>query len=134
MYCKQKLLLHKPFRTFQQLLNGYDSNITAYIGFLESGNVPLCLHDDITRLFNQHQQSSDDHNDDHELSVLAPVNRASEDWMAICTQIESQQPENTSTQPINWLLASQNYPSTNIQEASHFISRSKESLLHLYLV
>lgn len=97
----------------------------------ESGNVPLCLHDDITRLFNQHQQSSDD----HELSVFAPVNRgSSEDWMAICTQIESQQPENTSTQPINWLLASQNYPSTNIQEASHFISRSKESLLHLYLV
>ena len=46
-YCRQKLMLHKPSRDESQLLNGHDSFTEAYANYLNTGNVPACLSDDI---------------------------------------------------------------------------------------
>ena len=46
-YCEQKLMLQKPFRDESQLLNGHDSFTEAYADYLNTGNVPACLWDDI---------------------------------------------------------------------------------------
>ncbi len=56
-YCRQKLMLHKPFRRQEELLADCDSYATAYAVFLQSGNIPPSLQDDIHRL---EQQSSED--------------------------------------------------------------------------
>ena len=119
-YCKQKLMLHKPFRTFQQLLNGHDTYIASYKEFLESGNVPPCLEDDVTRLLNQQQQLQFDVNADIDSDTCTPaVRRTMEDWMQICFQF-NEQLEDASAEHIDWLEASQQYP--HIEEAPRFIS------------
>ena len=46
-YCKQKLMLHQPFRQLEDLLRGHDTYADAYAIYLQSGNVPLFLADDI---------------------------------------------------------------------------------------
>ena len=41
-YCRQKLLLHRPFRDEQQLLDGYDSFTESYASYSRTGDVPPC--------------------------------------------------------------------------------------------
>jgi len=63
-YCKQKLMLHKPFRRQEELLAGSDTYATAYAIFLQSENVPPSLEDDIHRLEQQTQLPSEDENNE----------------------------------------------------------------------
>jgi len=63
-YCKQKLMLHKPFRQQEELLADSDTYATAYSIFLQSENVPPSLEDDIHRLEQQSQLPSEDDNDE----------------------------------------------------------------------
>ena len=49
-YCRQSLMQHKPFRQMNDLLTGYDTYIDAYAAFLQSGQLPSCLEDDMYRL------------------------------------------------------------------------------------
>ena len=65
-YCKQKLMLHVPFRHVDELKGDCDSFAAAYALFLQSGNVPSSLEDDMERL-RQHQTEQD--NDD-EIEVM----------------------------------------------------------------
>ena len=48
-YCRQKLMLHQPFRQLEDLLGDCDTYETAYICYLESGSAPPSLADDIHR-------------------------------------------------------------------------------------
>ena len=57
-YCRQKLMLHKPFRELSELTAGHTSHTDAYADYLQSGNVPPCLQDDIYRL--QQQEMNDE--------------------------------------------------------------------------
>ena len=66
-YCRQKLMLYKPFRRQQELMGEGDTYATAYAVFLQSGNVPHSLEDDIHRLEQQSQQTSE--NDSLEVCV-----------------------------------------------------------------
>ncbi len=59
-YCRQKLMLHKPFRQQEELLGGCDSYAAAYAVFLQSGNLPPSLQNDIHRLEQQSQLTSED--------------------------------------------------------------------------
>ena len=59
-YCKQKLMQHKPFRRQDELLGDCDTYAAAYFIFLQSGNIPLSLEDDIHRLQQEHQANSED--------------------------------------------------------------------------
>ena len=56
-YCCQSLMKYKPFRDIRELKTGFDTFAEAYADFLQSGNVPRSLEQDIFRL-QQHQQSS----------------------------------------------------------------------------
>lgn len=49
-YCKQNLMLHRPFRQLNELLAGYDHHVDAYAAFLTSGKAPKSLVDDIQQL------------------------------------------------------------------------------------
>lgn len=49
-YCKQKLMLHRPFRDEQQLLDIFSIFAESYTNYLQTGNIPTCLQDDIHRL------------------------------------------------------------------------------------
>ena len=60
-YCRQKLMLYKPFRRQEELVAEDDTYAAAYAVFLQSGNAPCSLEDDIHRLEQRpHQPSVDD--------------------------------------------------------------------------
>ena len=52
-YCKQKLMLHVPFRSINQLKGTCHSFAEAYSVFLHSADVPPSLEEDIIRLSEQ---------------------------------------------------------------------------------
>ena len=49
-YCRQKLMLHQPFRQVDELLGSSDNYSDAYTLYLQTGRVPPSLADDIRRL------------------------------------------------------------------------------------
>ena len=49
-YCRQKLMLHLPFRHQDELLGSETTFAAAYADFLQSDNIPSSLEDDIYRL------------------------------------------------------------------------------------
>ena len=67
-YCRQSLMQHKPFRLIDHLTSGYDNYIDAYAAFLQSGQIPSCLQDDMYRLL-QLLQSNGDENEETEVSM-----------------------------------------------------------------
>ena len=62
-YCQQKLMLHVPFRHVDQLKGSCETFTEAYTIFLQSGNVPPSLQDDIRRLNEQHHLEEEDNED-----------------------------------------------------------------------
>ena len=48
-------MLHKPFRDINELKAGHDCFTDAYADFLQSGNIPRSLEQDIFRLQQHHQ-------------------------------------------------------------------------------
>ena len=83
-YCKQKLMLHKPFRDESELIDDCTSFIDAYANHLTSGNIPPCLQDDIHRL----QQQSNDSSQEQVETESVPNHHANvrqvEEWMILC--------------------------------------------------
>ena len=53
-YYQQKLMLHVPFWHIDQLKGTFETFSDAYLIFLQSGNIPPSLEDDIRRL-REHQ-------------------------------------------------------------------------------
>ena len=49
-YCRQMLMQHKAFRHMSDLLAGHQTYAEAYAEFLQTGNIPISLEDDIFRL------------------------------------------------------------------------------------
>lgn len=66
-YCKQKLMLHQPFRQFEDVLGGYDNHIIAYVALLKSGKAPPSLADDIQQLEIAPKQTSESDEVRHEI-------------------------------------------------------------------
>ena len=64
-YCRQKLMLHQPFRQLEDLLAGYQSHKDAYAAFLKSEKAPISLADDIQLL--EMAQKEKCVNDDNEV-------------------------------------------------------------------
>ena len=67
-YCRQKLMLHQPFRQHEELLGGCDTHSEAYSTFLQSGTVSPSLADDIHRLESAGRENPRDNADD-EVSI-----------------------------------------------------------------
>ena len=49
-YCHQSLMQHKTFRQVSELLAGHETYAQAYTEFLQTGNIPPSLEEDIFRL------------------------------------------------------------------------------------
>ena len=50
---------HKPFRQLNDLLGEFETHAATYAAFLQSGNVPPSLHDDVHRLEQETQPTED---------------------------------------------------------------------------
>ena len=68
-YCQQKLMLHVPFRSVDQLKGACERFSEAYSIFLSSANVPPSLEDDIRRLTEQHMEQEQDANEVRNISL-----------------------------------------------------------------
>lgn len=58
-YCKQKLMLHVPFRHIDELKGTSENFSEAYSVFLQSTHIPASLEDDIRRLMQMEQEVED---------------------------------------------------------------------------
>ena len=56
-YCRQKLMIHQPFRQVDDLLGACEKHSSAYRQFLRCGKVPPSLADDIYRLELEERES-----------------------------------------------------------------------------
>ena len=71
-YCKQKLMLHQPFRRLEDLLGGCDTHEAAFAIFLQSGNGPTSLAKDMHRLETA-QRDRQKNDDDEVITVLLVI-------------------------------------------------------------
>ena len=128
-YCQQKLMLHRPFREYQQLKAGYDTYAEAFAGYLQSGSIPPSLEDDLYRLQQQQEQqdSGESDSDSEEVSdEQGQHNQAREEWMLLCSNLQQSPEEQEETQQsTDWTAAAQLYP--NLQEAPRFVTHAKEN-------
>ena len=126
-YCTQKLMLYQPFRDYHQLRAGFHTYTEAYCNYLQSGNIPSCLEDDVQRLLQKEQQDPEDHTDytDQSENEEQQINRRVEEWMTICTNCPTlSQQSDIPAVPTDWSTAARQYP--NLEEMPSFISRCKE--------
>ena len=106
-YCLQKLMLYRPFCQQQTIIAGFDTYAEAYTDFLQSGNVPPSLLDDIHRLEQQTPQVDEEDDIDELHTHSSP--RTSEEWMLLC-QLNSQlQHDTVSIEDFDWTNSAQNY-------------------------
>ena len=59
-YCQQSLMKYKSFRQVTDLLAGHETYKEAYAEFLQAGNVPPSLEEDIFHLQQHHLQENTD--------------------------------------------------------------------------
>ena len=62
-YCHQSLMQHKCFRQMHDLLAGNETYVQAYVAFLQSGQIPPCLEDDVYRLLQHTSQQTEEASD-----------------------------------------------------------------------
>ena len=126
-YCRIKLMLYKPYRVEQELIGEHGTYTAAYSEYLQSGNIPACLEDDL-RLIITHQQNEEEHSDRDDQDSLEQEHQQrllQDDWMVICQRHQS----NLTTtqedgQTFDWCAAAAAYP--NLTEAPSFIAQSRE--------
>ena len=129
-YCRQKLMLYKPFRCETELLSGHDTFAEAYAEYLQTEDIPPCLEDDIHRFQQtQHQQedhrekdSRGSHTDSGGVSVVC--GRHTEDWMFLSQLFPHLGCSEEGAVQVHWCAAATAYP--NLEESPSFIARSKE--------
>ena len=148
-YSKQKLMMHQPFRQLDDLLGECDTPSAAYAVFLQTGNVPPSLGDDIHRLevaqrenqgnneqvgFSQRaflktvclqfilrlQENEEDNENDGDGTP-----QAVQDWMLIC-QLGAEFSESTGVDQsaCDWSLAGNAYP--DLLELPSFIAQQHQ--------
>ena len=59
-YCQQSLMKHKSFRQVTNLLAGHETYAQAYAEFLQTGDIPPSLEEDIFRLQQYQEQANAD--------------------------------------------------------------------------
>ena len=135
-YCKQKLMLHKPFRQDHELMDTQDTIAKAYEVYLMSENVPQSIQDDVQRLLdhntqddtNDGQNTADNtsHGQNEHTDTSDHQNFHVEDWMLICQhrmQVDETS-QNQTNLDFDWCEAGRQYP--NLHEAAQFITQHCE--------
>jgi ATP-dependent DNA helicase PIF1 len=126
-YCQQKLMLHVPFRHLDQLKGTCDSFSESYAIFLQSGNIPPSLEDDIRRLTEHQllQQQEDEEEPTATSTTTTNDHRAQEEWMLICHRHADFSNTNDCDDDHDWSASSSLYP--NMEEFASFITRHRQS-------
>lgn len=86
-YCRQRLVLHMPFHTWQEVLGAFNTAVEACRHYLHSGSIPSSLEEDLHRLDQeqQHQCKDSDHKDGDNHSNEPPtLTRDTDNWMMLC--------------------------------------------------
>ena len=127
-YCKQKLMLHKPFRHEDELLNTQDTFAKAYEVYLMSGNIPQSLQDDIQRLLDHNTPDPDNTREVQNQDRFTQQTFHVEEWMLICQhRMQDEEINNHETTiDFDWCEAGRQYP--NLQEAAQFIAHHHENI------
>lgn len=124
-YCRQRIMLHKPFQDQQTLQADFASYAEAYATFLQSGDI---LQDDIYLLEQQSQQYNNEGDNDHDQPDSNQQQQlphtATEEWMLLCQSHPYLQTQPHPQQEFDWTASTHTYP--NILEAPTFITRSRE--------
>ena len=127
-YCKQKLMLHKPFRLENDLLENHLTFTEAFASFLSTGNVPPSLADDVDRLEHQVSEQSEDNTTESDTTTteLDRNRRYVQEWMLLCQRLPDLGANSSNTHDeVDWLEAGRHVP--NLEESCTFITRHKES-------
>ena len=129
-YCRHKLMLHKVFRCESELLSGFDTFAEAYAEYLQTGDIPSFLEDDIHRL-QQAEHQGEQHIEEDGGSPHSDNSRAwtvcgrhTEDWMLLSQLCPDLGSSEQNTMQVDWCAAANAYP--NLEESPSFIARSKE--------
>ena len=69
-YCRQKLMLHQPFRHLDELLGDSETHSESYTAFLQSSTVPPSLADDIRRLEVEERENRDVENVEEVIKIM----------------------------------------------------------------
>ena len=121
-YCKQQLMLHKPFRQISTLITGFDTFIEAYTAYARSTEMPSSLNNDIQQL-----NATDNNEDDSDNETQNNIHHLhTEEWMLLCRAyptLESQ----IDLQEHDWNPAAQRYP--NLPQVPSFISHHRDSVI-----
>ena len=144
MYCKQKLMLHQPFRQLEQLLGACDSHADAYSIFLQSGASPWSLADDIQRLEAMERENHDTNIEEVRYIIYQPCidfdsviiisqeqeerdgdpSSTVQDWMLLCQHRPKFPDSITTDDNVDWSLAAKAY--SNLDEMPHFIAQQRQ--------
>ena len=124
-YCQQKLMLHRPFREYQQLKADFDTFAEAFADFLQSDTIPQSLDDDIRRLQQQQQQAQEEEpvNEDND-DQNQPLHHR-EEWVLLCSNQQHSDNDDEAGSSTDWAAVAQLYP--NLEEAPRFVTRLKET-------
>ena len=146
-YCRQKLMMHQPFRQLEDLQAGCDSYAGAYSIFLQSGASPPSLADDIYRLQAMERENRDLNAEEVRYIVTIPQpymhaliyftkyfqeqevqeesdERPVQDWMLLCQHKPEFTDSANADSSVDWSLAAKAYP--NLDEMPHFIAQQRQ--------
>uniref|UniRef100_A0A1X7VQH0 ATP-dependent DNA helicase n=1 Tax=Amphimedon queenslandica TaxID=400682 RepID=A0A1X7VQH0_AMPQE len=125
-YCRHSLMKCKPFRDINELKCTYDTFTEAYAEFLQSGNVPRSLEQDIFRL-QQHQSSAavEDEGTSQDEQQQNQKIRAQEECMLISPRTSELEPVNTTEEEHAWAEAARSY--SDIDNAPNFIAQGRQN-------
>ena len=123
-------MLHKAFRCESELLSGFDTFAEVYAEYLQTGDIPSYLEDDIHRL-QQAEHQGEQHIEEDGGSPQSDNSRAwtvcgrhTEDWMLLSQLCPDLGSSEQNTMQVDWCAAANAYP--NLEESPSFIARSKE--------
>ena len=114
-YCQRKLMLHRPFREYQQLKAGYDTYTEAFAAYLQSGSIPPPLEDDLYWLQQQQQQQQDPGESDSDSEELSDEQgQHNQPWKSGCCSVpnlqQSGEEQEETQQSTDWTAVAQLYP------------------------
>ena len=115
-YCRQKLMLHQPFRHLDELVGGLETHSQAYSAFLQSSTVAPSLADDIHRLeAAQRVDREDNEVNAFVAQIYAHRNKTKtkqesdghriDDWMLICQHNAEFGRATSEEEDCDWSLA-----------------------------
>ena len=149
-YCRQKLMLHQPFRHLDELLGGLETHSQAYSAFLQSSTVPPSLADDIHRLEAAQRVDREDNEvnafvaalNDCTIIIFIIIIRTQEqdqdeteesdghridDWMLICQHNAEFGQATGEEEDCDWSLAARAYP--ELREMPSYIAQQRQEFV-----